>query len=78
MHGYVTENFLKLLNGLLCQDPDQRITAFDAMDADYFFDKPLVIKTENMKDIMNFKQESIHEKNVKDRKQMDKQMDMAG
>lgn len=41
------------------------------MDADYFFESPIMTDVEKMKNIMNFKLENVHEKNVKERKQME-------
>ena len=49
--SYVTPSLIALLEGLLCQDPRGRTTAHDALEANYFFESPVVKMTNEVRKI---------------------------
>ena len=56
---WLTENAISMLSQLLRLNPDNRWTAQQALDADYFFEDPMLKKPEQLS--MNFAVQSVHE-----------------
>lgn len=56
---WMTENAISLIAKLLTMDPDKRWSALEALDADYFFENPIVKTADKLS--MNFSVHSVHE-----------------
>lgn len=56
---WLTDNALSMMSELLHYDPDQRASASKALDAEYFFEDPVVKEASKLS--MNFAVQSIHE-----------------
>lgn len=57
--SWLTKNAIDLIEKLLILNPDQRLDAYDAMDADYFFEDPIIKKSHELN--MKFSVDSVHE-----------------
>ena len=68
--SYVTQSLIAMLSSLLAQDPEKRTTAHDALEANYFFESPVVKMTSEMRKIMNFRVESVHEMGARNFREM--------
>lgn len=56
---WMTENAINLISKLITMDPDKRWSALEALDADYFFENPIVKTADKLS--MNFSVHSVHE-----------------
>merc|ERR1711976_1082741 len=56
---WMTTNAIDLISKLLELNPDRRLSAFDAMQQQYFYEKPVVKKSSELR--MQFSVGSVHE-----------------